>query len=131
MLFWQVGGFSGKQHLGDYEMWHLLSKNFPVVLMPHGIVWYRVHNDQQMNDNLSDPFVPFKYLLFQKRFFSTSDTPLMQNEKEQILRRVNLRISKSIISAYRRHGKRKGDQLLKFSGFSFLQVLKFGVRKGW
>ena len=42
--FEDVGGFPNKRMVGDFEMWHKLSQNYVVVLMPNGIVWYRVHN---------------------------------------------------------------------------------------
>jgi len=45
--FEKIGGFSGKQHLGDYELWHLLALKYPIVLMPQGIVWHRIHETKQ------------------------------------------------------------------------------------
>ncbi len=45
-----VGGFATIRMAGDFEMWHRLSQKFPVVLMPHGIVWYREHHEQEMNN---------------------------------------------------------------------------------
>ena len=45
--FRAVGGFSGRRSVGDFEMWHKLSARFPVVLMPGGVVWYRVHDEQE------------------------------------------------------------------------------------
>jgi glycosyltransferase involved in cell wall biosynthesis len=50
-IFEQSGGFAPLRMVGDYEMWHRLARNFPVVLMPHGIVWYREHSEQEMNSH--------------------------------------------------------------------------------
>ncbi len=47
-IFEQVGGFSEIRMAGDFEMWHRLAQKFPALLMPHGIVWYREHNEQEM-----------------------------------------------------------------------------------
>lgn len=47
--FRSVGGFAPIRMAGDFEMWHRLARQFPVVLMPHGIVWYREHGEQEMN----------------------------------------------------------------------------------
>lgn len=45
-----VGGFIEERMVGDFEMWHKLSLKNLVVLMPQGIVWYRSHDSQEMND---------------------------------------------------------------------------------
>jgi glycosyltransferase involved in cell wall biosynthesis len=50
-VFEQSGGFATLRMVGDFEMWHRLARNFPVVLMPHGMVWYREHNEQEMNSH--------------------------------------------------------------------------------
>jgi len=47
--FENAKGFSPIRMAGDYDMWHRLSTVVPVVLMPHGIVWYRQHDSQEMN----------------------------------------------------------------------------------
>ena len=48
-VFDAVGGFSPIRMAGDFEMWHRLALNYEVVLMPHGIVWYREHGEQEVN----------------------------------------------------------------------------------
>ena len=48
-LFDAVGGFEPGRMVGDYEMWHRLALKSPVALMPHGVVWYRAHDDQESN----------------------------------------------------------------------------------
>ena len=48
-LFDAVGGFEPGRMVGDFAMWHRLALQSPVVLMPHGMVWYRAHDDQESN----------------------------------------------------------------------------------
>lgn len=48
--FDSVKGFVEERMVGDFEMWHKLSLKYSVVLMPHGIVWYRSHDSQEMKD---------------------------------------------------------------------------------
>ena len=48
-LFEEVGGFRPFSHAGDFEMWNRLAMKMPVVLMAHGVVWYREHDDQSSN----------------------------------------------------------------------------------
>ena len=45
--FRAVGGFTGKRHVGDTEMWLLLGARFPVVILPPGLTWWRSHEEQE------------------------------------------------------------------------------------
>lgn len=47
-VFEKVGGFNPIRMAGDFDMWNRLARYFPVVLMPHGIVWYREHGEQEV-----------------------------------------------------------------------------------
>lgn len=126
--FNEVGGFSGKQHLGDFEMWHILGRYYPLLLMPKGMVWYREHEDQQMNDNRIDLFVPFKYLINAKENISHIDCPLSNNDKEKILKDINYRICTTIVRTLCKRKFSKVNQMLQASGVSlftaFVHVLK-------
>ena len=119
-----IGGFSGKQHLGDFELWHLLSQEYSVVLMPHGFVWYRVHDDQQMNDNRNDPYVPFKYLLCAREILSSKKCPLEKVQKKNALFNLENQISKAIISTAKHHSLSKSLELKNASGKSFFEIIK-------
>ncbi|MGJ8548651.1 glycosyltransferase family 2 protein [Winogradskyella wichelsiae] len=121
--FNSVGGFSGKQHLGDFEMWHLLSQKFPVVLMPQGIAWYREHDDQQMNANRTDPFVPFKYMLITDDLLIAENCPLNETDSKKALSYNKRQKSKAIISAIKHHSIKKALEMQKKSGLSFYSVL--------
>lgn len=48
-VFEEAGGFSPQRMSGDYEMWHRLALKYPILLMPHGMVWYRQHGEQEIN----------------------------------------------------------------------------------
>ena len=49
--FEKLGGFRPIRMAGDFDMWHRLAKHFPVLLMPQGIVWSRVHFAQESSDS--------------------------------------------------------------------------------
>lgn len=49
-VFEKAGGFSPQRMVGDNEMWHRLALQYNVLLMPQGIVWYREHDQQEIND---------------------------------------------------------------------------------
>ncbi|MDH7911518.1 glycosyltransferase family 2 protein [Winogradskyella sp. SYSU M77433] len=113
--FDEVGGFTGKQHLGDFEMWHILSKSKNVVLMPQGLVWYREHDDQQMNDNRTDPYVPFKYLLLSEEMLKSNSCPLSAKEADKALELNYKKQSRAVLSAAKHHSFKKSFQLYKES----------------
>lgn len=46
--FWEVGGFSGRQFIGDTELWYKLGERWPLVSLQPALVWWRQHEDQQM-----------------------------------------------------------------------------------
>ncbi|WP_299778168.1 glycosyltransferase family A protein [uncultured Formosa sp.] len=122
--FDKLGGFSGKQHLGDFEMWHMLSQKFPVVLMPHGIVWYREHDDQQMNDNRTDPYVPFKYILAAEELLNSDKCPLMDEDKSRAIKKVRKQQAVSILSAAKHHSIAKAMEMKKACSLSYIDVIK-------
>jgi len=123
--FSSVGGFTGKQHVGDFEMWHLLSAKFPVVLMPHGIVWYREHDDQQMNDYRTDPSIPFKYLLLSAELLKSDINPLSNEEKETALKQVLRRQAKYIIRAVGTYGSSVGSVLKQEAGMNYMDIFRY------
>lgn len=83
-----VGGFSPTRMTSDMDMWHRLSIRYPVVLMPLGIVWYRIHAEQEVADkraNEVDYHVRYEEIV--KRMLANPDVPLTTDEKEKIRNR--------------------------------------------
>ncbi|OJW97635.1 MAG: hypothetical protein BGO70_07555 [Bacteroidetes bacterium 43-93] len=81
-VFDRVGGFSKIRMVGDFDMWHRLAQKNPVLLMPDGIVWYREHDEQEVNSRkkfaVTYSDIKFKYLL-------SPDCPLERSEVVRIL----------------------------------------------
>lgn len=46
--FEAVGGFSGRNYIGDGELWLRLAAEFPIVLLRGGLTRWRSHGDQQL-----------------------------------------------------------------------------------
>jgi glycosyltransferase involved in cell wall biosynthesis len=46
-VFEQNNGFHSVRHFGDGDLWNRLGRNYPVVMMQEGLVWYRKHEDQE------------------------------------------------------------------------------------
>lgn len=48
--FDELGGFKEDRMISDTDMWHRMALQYPVVLMPEGIVWQRRHEEQELSD---------------------------------------------------------------------------------
>jgi len=89
-----VGGFQPLRMVGDFEMWHRLAQHYPVVLMPHGIVWYREHGEQEINSYRK--FIK-TYEQIKINYLRSPKTPLNKETADQILKNEKNRIIKHII----------------------------------
>lgn len=123
--FETAGRFTGKRMLGDFEMWNILSRQFPVVLMPHGIVWSREHEEQEMADHRNDPAFPFNLLLLAEELLENKDCPLSPNDKSLALKKLKNQQASAILSAFKNHSLKKGKELLNKSELSLRQTLLF------
>ena len=123
-IFEKVGQFTGKRMLGDFEMWHILSQKHPVVLMPHGIVWYREHDEQEMADHRMDPMHPFKYILLAEELLKDVRCPLSMEEKTKAIQKMEKLKARAVLSASKHHSIKKAKELQKASGLSLLELIK-------
>ncbi len=126
--FEEVGGFSGKPQLGDFELWHILSQKYPIVLMPQGIVWYRRHDEQESSVNRADPAVPFKYILLAEDLINSDECPLAKDQQVLVADKIKHQKARAIFSAAKHHSLKKAIQLLRTSRLNFFQ-LRHGVKK--
>lgn len=124
-----VGGFSGKQHVGDFEMWHVLSARYPVVLMPHGIVWYREHDEQQMQDNRTNIAVPFKYLKLATEMLRSKRCPLSAQARDAAERNLLRQQARTILRASWQYGPAKGAELLSLSNIPPAKLIAAAMSK--
>jgi ATP adenylyltransferase/5',5'''-P-1,P-4-tetraphosphate phosphorylase II len=124
-----VGGFTGRRYLGDFEMWHLLSSRFPVVLMPHGVVWYREHEEQEMQHNRTDFTVPFKYLKCSEEMLVSPQCPLSSADREKALRKIHWNMARYIFGVGKNHSLKIMSTLKKETSFSYPTLLKLVLTK--
>ena len=124
-----VGGFTGRRYLGDFEMWHLLSSRFPVVLMPHGVVWYREHEEQEMQHNRTDFTVPFKYLKCSEEMLVSPQCPLSAGDREKALQKIHWNMARYIFGVGKNHSLKIMATLKKETSFSYPTLLKLVLTK--
>ena len=126
--FEAVGGFSGKQFVGDSELWLKLAEGWSVVTLPPALIWWRRHEGQQMQLELTKPEVlNVRYQLEAERLEATSH--LSESKKAQAIRRLSHLHARRLWSLALRGGKVKAAiSLFRKTGFSFRDLL-VGLRK--
>ncbi len=82
-IFNQEGGFRPIRMAGDFEMWQRLSQKYDVVLMPEGMVWYRKHGEQEVNDYRK--FIN-TYEQIKVDYLKDNNCPLEKKDSKKILK---------------------------------------------
>lgn len=121
--FEEVGGFTGKQHVGDFELWHQLAAKHPIVVMSAGPAFWRTHEDQQSNDNRNDPNVPFKYTLLSRKFLQPDFSPLAKSENAVLQIALERKIARTVLGSFKRNRLRDTLKLKKNSGKGWLELI--------
>jgi glycosyltransferase involved in cell wall biosynthesis len=81
-IFEAVGGFKSVKYTGDCEMWHRLALKYSVLVMPHGIVWSRVHEGSELSKVKKNvEAMSYQYLLLRRNFLSLKECPLDGNQR--------------------------------------------------
>ena len=121
--FDDIGGFSGRQHSGDFELWHMMAANSGLLLLP-SLAWVRIHPDQESQANRTDPRVNFRYLWLSLELLTTYhkddqialDYQLVQSKKKHIAR--------TILYGFRRHGYKGAVAMKNETKWSWKTVFK-------
>ncbi|WP_243349651.1 glycosyltransferase family 2 protein [Parabacteroides sp. FAFU027] len=123
-VFKELGGFSGKQYIGDHELWLKIAGKYPIVKLQPSLIWWRVHLDQQIRLESKDITVQnIRYQLalnalnsnhsfLHEKEFSNADLRLKQNYSRRLLR--ILLGERRILDFYK---------LLKLSNLSLIELL--------
>jgi hypothetical protein len=89
-----------------------------VVLMPDGVVWYRVHDEQIDFNRRNDPFLRFRYFLVTLQYLS-KDCPLSPEQKDRVIGETRKAMAREIMISFFLHSPRKAAQMYREAGFRF------------
>jgi len=123
-VFEEVGGFSGKQHVGDFELWHTLGSLYPLSIMSAGPGLWREHEDQQSNDNRTDPLVPFKYFLLGLEKVSEQSCPLDENEQANLVKKLERRLARTVLYSFKRNSIKDTFRLKNATGKTWVELVR-------
>jgi glycosyltransferase involved in cell wall biosynthesis len=96
-LFNLVGGFQPLRMVGDFEMWHRLALQYKVLLMPQGLVWYRVHVNQEMKDYKKYEQV---YENLKIKYLKKAEQILVNDKFKLIFKNERQKIKKQILVSF-------------------------------
>lgn len=125
-----VGGFTNPRGEGDYEMWLSLSLKHSVVLMPDGVAWYRVHEEQIDRQRRSDPFIRFRYFLVTLNYFS-GNCPLEPGQRKAVIDETHREMAKYITRAFVRNSPGKAAEMYRATDYNFGRFLGYCFDAGW
>jgi glycosyltransferase involved in cell wall biosynthesis len=128
-VFEAVGKFSGRRYLGDFEMWHVLSARYPVVIMQQGVVWYREHEEQEMQNNRTDFTIPFKYLTCAVEMLSKPECPLNEADCKRAIEKVKWNQARYMLGVGKNHSLKIMKQLMKESGMGYGEMIQRVMNK--
>lgn len=122
--FEAIGGFSGRQFIGDSELWLKLALRWPVVSLPPALVWWRRHQGQQMNIEMSRPEILVER--FRLEFEMLGNTPhLSVEEKRYASARLKQHHARRIWSlALRQRQPAPAWRLFRASGLGIMELLR-------
>lgn len=97
-VFDSVGGFPSGRMISDTEMWHKLGLEYPIVIMPQGLIWQRRHANQELSQGtlflLDKEKIKWKYLLDEKCTLTQSQ--VHEIKKRQIKTFIKFCLSKCL-----------------------------------
>ncbi len=118
-VYRKCGGFPHEAVSGDYAMWCELSQKHPVLLMPHGIVWYRTHAEQEMQKTRDSVLVEFEYFKVEEFYLKHPDCPLNTRDKDVAIVNIKKKQNKYIFWKLRQHGLKTALKLKKIQKRNF------------
>ncbi len=92
--FAAAGQFSGRQFIGDTELWLKLAQSQPVGILPPALVWWRRHEGQQMKAEQERPEIMAQR--FQMEMTTLDSTTLLNNDEKR----------RAFVRLRQRHGRR-------------------------
>jgi glycosyltransferase involved in cell wall biosynthesis len=87
-VFESLKGFSGKQYIGDTELWLRIAQQHPVISLPPGLIYWREHEGQQMAEEKKNNQIEAIRFDLDKSILNSPDCPLDANERKMIIRNL-------------------------------------------
>ena len=107
--FRELNGFMELRNVSDYDFWLKASAQFNIIELPKGLVYWRIHDDQEFN-KASELYLRYNYEITINNLTSTS-CPMEKKEVSEIINKLKRKLA---IECYKNILKVKN---IKFSIF--------------
>lgn len=111
-IFEELKGYSGKQFIGDTELWLKITQRNKVVWMPPGLFYWRMHAEQQIVLEHKDFEIEAIRFQLNKYFLTSDNCPLSKEDSKAALRNLTNIKCRSIVNGFTK-GKISESRLRK------------------
>lgn len=123
--FTKAGGFSGKRMVGDFELWHTITRQSPLVIIPHNLSCYRRGEDSsETATRFSNPVWPLSYKVVTHNQLEHPDCPLAPSDRAIALHKTKRQAARSIILAAKNHGLSKANEMRGMMNWTWKDTLR-------
>lgn len=105
--FDEVGGFTGKRFIGDYELWLKLSSKYSAVVFQSGLIWWRVHEGQEFDVGHKTSTYILENLKCALYYLNSDLCPLPGNKKLKAIRNQKALFNRQLLKLFFLKGQYK------------------------
>ena len=115
--------------LADIDLWMRLGAQWPVILLPPGLVWWRRHEGQEFTSRGADLVYLERGYELGKQSLLAAECPLSENERKIAYRRLRQHYARRLMAlAFRQRQIRLAAGLIKRSDLSLLELMRGFMR---
>jgi glycosyltransferase involved in cell wall biosynthesis len=93
--FENVGGFSGRRFISDYELWFKLANQYPLVKFSNALCWDRIHGNQERTTEKKEVQKLRRQIMLEA--LDSEECPLDENEKNAIYKTMKKQNKKQLL----------------------------------
>lgn len=96
-VFLQYGGFSGKRMVSDFELWLRIAANYPVLILPGSLMFWRIHEGQEFAAGMAQGIYMENLIPLLENAIQSPTAPLTDEEKDRIMRHYRKIVTRAVI----------------------------------
>jgi glycosyltransferase involved in cell wall biosynthesis len=96
-VFTNLGGFSGKRMVGDFELWLKIAASYPLLVLPSSLIFWRIHEGQEFAAGMAQGIYMDNLLPLLENAIRSPAAPLTEEEKDKIMRHYRKIVTRSVI----------------------------------
>ena len=123
-IFDDIGGFLEQNFIGDQELWLRIALTHPIIKLQPSLVWYRVHSNQQTNNERKNIFVNDIRFKITLQSLKNAESLLSTQDYKYAETKIKQHYARTILRHILKHKKLKeGFSLYKRSQLNIVELL--------